>query len=238
MEYDFTKLSAAERYKLLVGFVGPRPIALVTSQSTDGVSNAAPMSFFNVFAQTPPLLILGLQSRPSGEHKDTTRNILDTGEFVVNLVDESIARQMVVCSIEFPPEVDEVSVAGLTTRPSVTVRPSWIAEAPVAFECRLERVIEYPGRSIVFGEVGYMHVRDACIDPATMRVRPESYCPIARLHGDWYVSARDQYLLRKPAYEEWCAGQGRPADGSAPPPDVAGPPLRRAGLGIVEEATG
>ena len=69
MEYDFTKLSAAERYKLLVGFVGPRPIALVTSRSTAGASNAAPMSFFNVFAQTPPLLILGLQALGTHLHQ-------------------------------------------------------------------------------------------------------------------------------------------------------------------------
>ena len=85
MEYDFGRLSADERYKLLVSFVGPRPIALVTSLSPEGINNAAPMSFFNVFAQTPPLLILGLQNRPSGAHKDTTRDILETEEFVVNL---------------------------------------------------------------------------------------------------------------------------------------------------------
>ena len=97
MEFDFGRITAELRYKLLVSFVGPRPIALVTSRSPEGVSNAAPMSYFNVFAQTPPLLILGIQHRPSGSHKDTARNILETGEFVVNLVDESIARAMVVC---------------------------------------------------------------------------------------------------------------------------------------------
>jgi hypothetical protein len=70
-----------------------------------------------------------------------------------------------------------------------------------------------------------------------MRVRPESYCPIARLHGDWYISARDQYLLRKPGYEEWLASQGHAADGAAAR-DLAGPPLGKAGIGIVEEAAG
>jgi len=204
VEYDFGRLSADERYKLLVSFVGPRPIALVTTLGPEGIKNAAPMSFFNVFAQTPPLLILGLQDRPSGAHEDTTRNILETREFVVNLVDETIARQMVVCAIEFPPEVDEVRTAGLTWRESAAVRPGRIGEAPAAFECRLERAIEYPSRWIVFGEVAYMHVRDACIDPETMRVRPENYCPIARLHGDNYVLARNQYVLRKMSYEEWC----------------------------------
>ena len=89
-----------------MSFVGPRPIALVTTLSPEGIVNAAPMSFFNVFAQSPPLLILGLQDR-EGVRKDTTRNILATREFVVNLVDEPIAKQMVVCAVEFPPDVDE-----------------------------------------------------------------------------------------------------------------------------------
>ena len=78
MEFDFTSIAAQLRYKLLCSFVGPRPIALVTTQGVDGVPNAAPMSFFNVFAQTPPLLILGLQDRAHGP-KDTTRNIREPG---------------------------------------------------------------------------------------------------------------------------------------------------------------
>jgi flavin reductase (DIM6/NTAB) family NADH-FMN oxidoreductase RutF len=215
MEFDFGQIGAELRYKLLVSFVGPRPIALVTTLSPESVVNAAPMSFFNVFAQSPPLLILGLQDR-AGVRKDTTLNILATGEFVVNLVDEPIARQMVVCAVEFPPEIDAVRTAGFTLRPSVTVRPGRIAEAPVAFECRLERTVDFPGRWIVFGEVAYMHVRDACIDPATLRVRPENYRPVARMHGDNYVVAKDWQVLRKLTYEEWCAeapsgaaGEGR-----------------------------
>jgi flavin reductase (DIM6/NTAB) family NADH-FMN oxidoreductase RutF len=227
MEYDFDALAPAERYKLLVSFVGPRPIALVTTLSPEGVGNAAPMSFFNVFAQSPPLLILGIQDR-EGARKDTTRNILATREFVVNLVDEAIARQMVVCAVEFPPDVDEVHMSGLSLRSSVTVRPGWIAEAPVAFECRLERTVNYPGRSIVFGEVAYMHVRDACIDPATMRVRSENYHPVARMHGDHYVIAKDWQVLPQLTYEEWCAKPGSTDDAGRDP---------RRGQGRAERGT-
>ena len=197
MEFDFTAIGADLRYKLLCSFVGPRPIALVTTLGRDGVANAAPMSFFNVFAQTPPLLILGLQDRPHGP-KDTTRNVRDTGELVVNLVDAAIARQMVACSVDHPPEVDEAEVAGFTWAASTAIRPARIAEAPVAFECRLERTVDYPGRCILFAEVVHMHVRDACIDARTLRVRPEDYRPVARMHGDWYVTAEDWYEMRKP----------------------------------------
>ena len=131
---------------------------------------------------------------------------------MVNLVDEPLARRMVVCAVEFPPEVDEVRTAGFTLRPSVTVRPGRIAEAPVAFECRLERTVEFPGRWIVFGEVAHMHVRDACIDPVTLHVRPGNYRPVARMHGDNYVVAKDWYMLRKLTYEEWYAAAGDGSD--------------------------
>ena len=205
MEFDFTRLSAEDRYKLLVSFVVPRPIALVGTVGRDGVSNAAPISFFNVFAQTPPLLILGIQGKADGSLKDTTRNILDTGEFVVNMVDQSIAEPMIVCSVDFPPEVDETAMAGLHLIPSRAVKPGRIAEAPAAFECRLERTIDYPNRCLVFGEVVHMHVGDDFIDAETLHVRAPRYCPIARLHADFYISSGNQYEIPKMTYEDWQA---------------------------------
>ncbi len=208
LDIDFACISHELRYKLLVSFVAPRPIALVTSRSPDGINNAAPISFFNAFSDTPPLLLIGLQHKKGGAPKDTTANIVNTGEFVVNLVDERIARQMVICGIDFPSEVDEVKAAGLSLEKSFTVEPGWVGEAPVAFECRLERVVELPNRCIVFGHVTYMHVRDDCIDSRTLRVRPENYCPIARLHGDNYISAKNQYVLTKATYEEWLTRNG------------------------------
>jgi flavin reductase (DIM6/NTAB) family NADH-FMN oxidoreductase RutF len=113
MEYDFRDLPEKDRYRLLCSFVAPRPIALVTTVSAQGLSNAAPMSFFNVFSQDPPIVILGIQARPDGGPKDTMVNIRETGEFVVNLCDLSIAQQMVDCGIAFPSGIDEVEIAGL-----------------------------------------------------------------------------------------------------------------------------
>jgi flavin reductase (DIM6/NTAB) family NADH-FMN oxidoreductase RutF len=91
MTFDFGNLPQPLRYKLLVGLVVPRPIALVTSMGPSGIVNAAPFSFFNVFSEEPPLVVLGLQSRPDGSIKDTPANIRETGAFVINLVDEGLA---------------------------------------------------------------------------------------------------------------------------------------------------
>lgn len=78
MDFDFTTLPDSDRYRLLTNFVGPRPIALVSTANEDGSPNAAPMSFFNVFSHEPPILIIGVQPRPDGTAKDTVANLRRT----------------------------------------------------------------------------------------------------------------------------------------------------------------
>ncbi len=199
MEFDFRALPAADRYRLLCSFVAPRPVALVTTVSTSGAGNAAPMSFFNVFSQEPPIVILGLSAKPDGAPKDTTLNIRDTGEFVVNLCDLPMAQAMVDCGIAFPRDVDEAEKSGLSLAPSLQVAPGRVLESPCSMECRLHQSIEYPGRSIVLGEVVQMHVRDDCLDGPGRYVRPEAYQPVARLHADNYIVADRQFVLRPTA---------------------------------------
>ena len=205
MEFDFDVLEKESRYKLLCAFVAPRPIALVTTISTESIPNAAPFSFFNVFGDEPPLIILGVQDRPDGSPKDTTRNIKDTGEFVTHMLDRSLEQEMVECSVDFSPEVDEVSETGLHFAPSIKVRPGRIIEAPVAMECRLEKTVEYVGRTIILGRVVHMIVRDDCIDPKTLYVNTQAYQPIARLHADNYIVSDNQFVIHKPTFEEYQA---------------------------------
>ena len=196
MEYDFTTLPPKDRYRLLCSFVAPRPIALVTTISKTGAANAAPMSFFNVFSQDPPIVILGIQCRLDGSSKDTIVNIRRTEEFVVNLCDMGIAQQMIDCGLNFPTDVDEVEMTGLTLSPSLQIKPGRVAEAPSSLECRVSQIIEYPNRSIVLGEVVQMIVRDDCLDSDGHYVLPEVYQPIARLHADNYIVADRQFELK------------------------------------------
>ena len=209
VRFDLAELSAADRYKLLGGLIVPRPIALVTTRSADGRSNAAPFSFFNVFAEEPPLIVLGLGISPSGGAKDTTVNIRDTGEFVVNLVDEAIAEAMNLCAIDFPPEVDEIEVAGLALAPSDKVAPPRIAQAPVSLECRRYLTLQ-PAREryLVLGRVVMAHVRDGVLDPATLRVDRDTYAPIGRLFGGGYVRTHDLFEMPRLTYREWLERSG------------------------------
>ncbi len=198
MDIDFTTLPAPDRYRLLTNFVGPRPIALVGTRSSAGHDNAAPMSFFNVFAHEPPLVVLGIQNRGNGEEKDTVANIRRTGEFVVNMVDMKLADAMIVCSVNFSSDIDEIAFAGLTPIPCNQIDAARIAESPCSFECRVERILEYPKRVLVIGEVVHMHVQDQCLDPQGRYVNPETYQPIARLHADNYITSDRQFELKKP----------------------------------------
>src|SRR5499425_1035403 len=118
MEYASADLSPRERYKVLASFVLPRPIAWVTSIGPTGVVNAAPYSFFNAFCEDPPLCMFAVNRRPDGREKDTLVNIQRTGEFVVNIVDERLARAMHESSGDFPPEIGEPSYLGLKLAPS------------------------------------------------------------------------------------------------------------------------
>ena len=198
MDFDFSAVSGPDKYRLLTNFVGPRPIALVGTRSPAGHNNAAPMSFFNVFSHEPPLVVLGIQARGNGDEKDTVGNIRRTGEFVVNMVDMSIAEAMIVCSVNFASDVDEVEFAGLTPTPSTQIDVDRIVESPCSFECRLERILEFDRRVLVIGEVVHMHVHDRCLDAAGRYVNPETYQPIARLHADNYITSDRQFELTKP----------------------------------------
>lgn len=207
MHFDFSALSARDRYKLLGGLVVPRPIALVTSRSRDGQDNAAPFSFFNVLAEEPPIVVLGLGVSGSGGAKDTTNNIRDTGEFVVNLVDEAIAEAMNLCAIDFPPEVSEIHIADFELLPCERVQAARIAASPVHLECRRLITLQ-PGREryIVLGEVLWLHVKDGIVDPDSLRVA-DSYQPIGRLFGSGYARTHDRFELPRLTHEQWRAQQ-------------------------------
>src|ERR1700738_2602509 len=147
---SFRELDPHDRYKLLCGVVVPRPIALVTTLDENGAVNAAPFSFFNVFSEDPPLVVLGLQHKADLSRKDTTRNIHRNGQFVVHMVDEALASAMNDCAIDFPSGESEVAAAGLATLPSVDVRVPRLTAAPFALECRRSVSLNFsPGRELL-----------------------------------------------------------------------------------------
>src|SRR5262249_10331500 len=149
-----------------------------------GVVNAAPFSFFNVMGHDPPTVVLGILPG-NGRLKDTATNILERGEFVVNLVSEANAEAMNMTCIDAPPDVDELALAGLTAAPSRHIAPPRIVESPVSFECRtLTSLVTGPRQTIVIGRVLCAHVGDAFVQNAERcYIDTKGLRLIARMHG-------------------------------------------------------
>lgn len=211
--FDFAELDARQRYKLLIGTVIPRPIAFVTTLSKDGRRNAGPFSFFNVLTHDPAILAIGVENYADGRMKDTSRNIRDTEEFIVHIVDDALAAQMEICAIKFGPDVDELAEAGLETVPGTAVRAPRILSAPAALECRRYMTLEVgKAREIILGEVVGVHVRADAVDPATLHIDQLAMDAIGRLGGHSYARTRDQFDIRTQSVEEYEAGRApRPA---------------------------
>ncbi len=206
--FDFAALTPRERYKLLIGAVVPRPIALVTTVSKEGRVNAAPFSFFNCLSADPAILALGVEYRPSGAQKDTGRNVRDTLGFTVNIVSDALLEAMNVCAVPFGPEADELAEAGLTAAPGVKVPCPYIAEAPAAFECRQHTTLGIGNsREIILGEVVYAHFRADVVDRIKHYVDPVALDAVGRMGGHGYASTRDLYDLRTMSVDQWRSGE-------------------------------
>ena len=202
---------AFDRFNMiLTGVVVPRPIAFVSTRSTEGVVNLAPYSFFNAMAYRPPTLVFSSSRRAPGwadKRKDTLTNIEETGEYVVNVVVDDIAAAMNATAAEYPADVSEFDIAGLTEAPSEVVRAPRVAESPVNMECRLVQVVnigEQPhAHGIVIGEIVRMHLRDDIVyyGPNGARIDHAALQPTGRLAGNMYCRTDDVYELVRPHYD-------------------------------------
>lgn len=207
MEIDPCTMPPPAVYKLLIGCIVPRPIAWVSTVGADGIPNVAPFSFFMGVCNDPPTLAFSVGPRSGGPgagaavQKDTVRNLEATGDFVVNVVDDALAVRMNLTSGEYPPEVDEFVLAGLTAEPSAKVRAPRVREAPISMECRVAQILPV-GRgphSLVLGEILYFHLRDDLYDCATGRVDIQRLKPVGRLAGELYTHVGDLFEMKRPA---------------------------------------
>jgi flavin reductase (DIM6/NTAB) family NADH-FMN oxidoreductase RutF len=145
-------------YKLLTAVVVPRPIAWVSTISEDGIVNLAPHSFYTVACARPPIVQFSSVGR-----KDTLRNVLATGEFVVNLATAPLLEQVNNSSARFAADRSEVDELGIAVEPSVRVRPPRVAASPVSIECTLHSTNELGDSTVVLGNVEMISVADEAL---------------------------------------------------------------------------
>ena len=189
-------------YRLLLCAVAPRPIAWVSTLH-EGRLNLAPFSFFNVVSAKPPLLGFSPGLRLVDGHstpKDTLYNIRETGEFVVNVVTFAVSEAMNLSSGEYDSSVDEFALAKLATRSSQVVHPPQVAESPVSFECKLNRIIDFgtepPSGSLVIGEIVCVHLEDNVLSEG--RLDPDALDLIGRMGGIQYSRTTSRFEIKRP----------------------------------------
>lgn len=204
MEFDPDALAQHDRYKLLIGCITPRPIALVSTLSPAGRPNLAPFSFFAGVGSNPMTLLFCPANNADGSEKDTLRNAKPvseggTGEFVVNLACRSYAARVAAAAESLPYGESEFDLAGLTTAPSRIVRPFRAAQSPVAFECRTLQVIRTnpgapAGGNIVLGHIVHVFVRDDAINDR-LHSDPAILDTIGRMGGLEYCTTRERFSM-------------------------------------------
>ncbi len=202
MQFDPDALSLPDRYKLLIGAIVPRPIAWVSTISTDARHNLAPFSFFNGVGSNPLTLLFCPANNADGSEKDTLRNCKPlaeggTGQCVVNIVSEELTARMAATAAELPHGESEFAFAGVTPAPSVRVRPPRVLESPVSYECETQQVIRTnPGApsagNVVIARVLYIHVRDDLLDDRH-RIDPDKLRAVGRMGGEVYARTADRF---------------------------------------------
>ncbi|MCM2250702.1 MAG: flavin reductase family protein [Geothrix sp.] len=194
-------LSPIEANALLCGGVAPRPIALASTVSREGIRNLSPFSFFNAFGSNPPTVAFAPNRRGrDGTVKHTYLNAVATGEFVIAAVSHAMLHPMNVASAEWPDGVDEFPKCGLTPLPAQFVKPALVEESPFQMECRLQQVVELgtgPGSGLMLlGEVLAFHVREDCFVEGILH--PDALDLIGRNGGAFYTRASGAAVFQVP----------------------------------------
>ena len=206
MEINPEELTVKENYKLLIGSILPRPIAFISTQSITGARNLAPFSFFTGVTSNPPTIAFApARKEPAGIKKDTLTNIEETREFVVNVVTEEIAGQMNETATDFPPDVDEFQISGLTPAPSKLVKPPRLAESPINMECVLHDIMyigaeSAGGGALVVGKIVMFHIADELISEG--RINTELLRPVGRLAGQEYTTLGKRFTLERKSFRK------------------------------------
>jgi flavin reductase (DIM6/NTAB) family NADH-FMN oxidoreductase RutF len=189
-----------ENYKFLIGSIIPRPIAFVTTVSKDGILNGAPFSYFNIVTSNPPMVSLSIQ-RTSGNQKDTARNIIESKEFVVHIVDEQNVEKVNMTAASLPSDQSEIELAKLTPVKSVKIAVPGVKEAKIRMECSLEHSLELgglnsPGCDLIIGKVVQFHIDSDIYENG--RIDANGLAAVSRLAGTNYAKIGEIFSIERP----------------------------------------
>ncbi len=188
-ERRISDLDQREVSRLIFNLVVPRPIAWISTVSKEGVVNLAPFSFFNAITTKPPLLMVSIGKRKDGTLKDTSRNLRETGGFVVNLVSGELLEKMHLTGKDYPPEVSEAEELGIELEPSLAVKPPRVKSSPASLECVVKEIVPLGSTpmDVVIGEVVAVKWKEELLK--------SSRGIVGRLGGKRYCTVSDEVDL-------------------------------------------
>lgn len=201
MQFNVSQTDESVLYKLLTGTIIPRPIGWISTIDNDGINNLAPFSYFNMVSSNPPCVIFSTR-RDNNKNKDTLNNVLQTNEFVVNLVTAENVEQMNTTSGNFEPNEDEFKITNLTPIDSISVKPKRVKESLVNLECEMIHhyfIKDKEGNEtacVVIGEIKTIHIDDSILSENN-RINLEVYKPIARLAGSNYATLGEMFSIKR-----------------------------------------
>lgn len=182
-------------YSYLTGTVAPRPIAFASTVDKRGNVNLSPFSFFNIMGINPPILVFAPNNRGrDGSKKDTTLNLEEVQEVVINMVDYAMVQQMSLSSVEFPRGMNEFVKAGFTEEKSVFVKPPRVKESKAQFECKVLEIKQYGSMNLAICEVVLAHFSEEIIGEYG-RIDQQKTDWVARMGGDWYARANSSAMF-------------------------------------------
>ncbi len=202
MNLDPEQIPIATLYQHLIRVIAPRPIAWISTVSLSGNTNLAPFSFFTGVGAKPPSVVFCPSNRRDGTPKDSLKNILDNGEFVINAVPFRLAQAMNLSSAELPPEDSEFDLTGIETAQSFVVKAPRVLESPVSLECTLMHHLNLApgpgGANIVVGRIVQIHLDDDALDHEGW-ADPALLDLIGRLGGSSYCRTTDRFEIPRPS---------------------------------------
>jgi flavin reductase (DIM6/NTAB) family NADH-FMN oxidoreductase RutF len=205
LHYFPKDLTVPKLHQLLLGGIGPRPIALVSTISEDGILNLTPFSFFNCFGSNPPIIAFSPSRRgKDSSFKNTYLNLMNNKECVVQSVTYSMVNQVNLASTEFAPEIDEFLKSGLTPIDSDLVKPKRVKESPFQMECSMREMRSFgnggASPNIAICEVLKLHISEDIVKNGI--IHPDDIDLVGRMSANFYSRASGDSIfeLVQPKY--------------------------------------
>ncbi len=198
--FNVSELAAQEKYRLLNGGVTPRPIAWISTRSSDNIDNLAPYSFFTVASCNPPVLLYTQVTQRSGVDKDTLQNLIETGECVINIVNAPLLEKMNMTSAGLAIDDSEFNFANVQSCSSHNVMPLSVKHSPIRYECSLRDIItisDLPaGGQVILLDVKYIYVHDTLYENGT--INQALVNSVGKMGGDYFSLTTERVELTRP----------------------------------------